>query len=88
MTRFKRTGGRNRGLGRNGCEGSGVAGHAEAQGAVVAGEVRLELPGRQQHLGDAAQLGRIVAGLNGPGAGFDRELAGKGEAVQGVSKSQ
>ena len=55
---------------------------AQSLGAVVAGEVRLELPGREQHLGDAAQFDRIVAGLDGPGAGFDRELAGERKTVQ------
>ena len=63
--------------------GSELAWQPQGLGAVMAGEVGLELPGREQHLGDAAQFDRIVAGLNGPGAGFERELAGKGEAVQG-----
>ena len=60
---------------------------AQGLGAVVAGEVRLELPGREQHLGDAAQFDRIVAGLNGPGAGLDRELAGERKTVQGASEA-
>jgi len=65
-------------------EGSGMDRQAQGLGAVVAGEVGLKLPGREQHLGDAAQLNRIVAGLNGPGAGFDRKLAGEGKTVQGA----
>ena len=60
----------------------------EGLGAVVAGEVGLKLPGREQHLGDAAQFDRILTGIDGPGAGFERELAGKGKAVQGASDSQ
>ena len=63
-------------------EGSGMDRQAQSLGSIVAGEVRLELPGREQHLGDAAQFDRIVAGLNGPGAGFDRELAGERKTVQ------
>ena len=59
-----------------------MARQSQGLGAVVAGEIRLELPGREQHLGNAAQFDRIVAGLNGPGAGFDRELAGERKAVQ------
>ena len=65
--------------------GSEQARESEGLGAVVAGEVGLKLPGRKQHLGDAAEFDRILTGIDGPGAGFERELAGK--AVQGASDS-
>ena len=68
-----------------GPEGSGLARQSQGLGAVVAGEVRLELPGREQHLGDAAQFHGVVAGRYGPGAGFDRELPREGKTVQGAS---
>ena len=65
-----------------------LAWQPQGLGAVVAGEVGLKLPGREQHFGDAAQFDRILTSIDGPGAGFERELAGKGKAVQGASKSQ
>jgi len=71
-----------------GLRGSELGREPEGLGAVVAGEVGLKLPGREQHLGDAAQFDRVLTGVDGAGAGFERELAGKGEAVHGASKSQ
>ena len=56
---------------------------AQGLGAVVAGEIGLELPGGEQHLGDATQFSGVVASVDGPGPGFKAELAGKREAVQG-----
>jgi hypothetical protein len=77
-----------RGLPRTGLQGSELGREPEGLGAIVAGEIRLQLPGREEHLGDAAQFDRILTGVDGAGAGFERELAGKGEAVHGASKSQ
>ncbi len=73
------------GLQSGGFGGLGQARETEGLSAVVAGEVGLKLPGGEQHLGDAAQFGRILTGIDGPGAGFERELARKGEAVQRTS---
>ena len=39
---------------------------AHGLGAVVAGHVCLEVPGGEQCLGDAAQFGHVIAGIDRP----------------------
>jgi hypothetical protein len=47
----------------------------------MAGHVGLEVPGGEQGLGDAAQLGHIIARVNGPGMGLKAELTGQGKVT-------